>query len=274
MSQFFSITQSQKRKLRSFFADAIKVDCFEDLEQLYLVSVNKIISNENPCWNNWNAERTEIISIAAHDQYADTFAKRFDSLLETLPTHPIFHGKEYREALNFINNVPGRISDHISSSDWKRNNALYHEVYRHVDADYQLAYHFVDLGDRSLNLTLNRPTRDFDDSEIQVCNALGQGLAVICKRLEKQITLKTRVDLLNARLSFLAGLSSAELLTPKETLGLGELFQAETISEAAAKAGVSSYTFTERLGSIREKLGLQNTLQLRALLSAFMHKNT
>jgi len=262
----------EERKLRSFFSDAQQAKSFEELEGFFLSTISEVIPNENPCWNNWNPDASALQSVIALDCYNDTFATLFESLLETLPHHPLFHGKEYSEAVNFIKDEPGRISDQCPSYQWKDLNPLYREVYQYVDATHQIAFHFVRLNDRSINFTLNRPTHDFDNAEMEICKALGQGLAIVCKNLEQQIRLQDRVEILSKHLHSSLGLSSGEYLSPKETLALGQIFGATSIADAADRAGVSTHTFAKRLGSIREKLDLHNTQQLKALLRDFSQK--
>ena len=268
------ITSKDQGGLRSFFSDAQKVGSFQELEQLFLTEVGRVIPNENPCWNNWSSDASVLQSVVSRKYYHEQFSQLFESLLETLPSHPLFRGADYSKAVHYISERPSRISEQISARDWAHNNPLHREVYRHVDATHQLAFHFVWLRDRSMNFTLNRPTRDFDERETQLCTAMGWGLADICRQLEQKNLLEARVKLLTGRLFDLAGVDLSRQLSPKEILTLGEISQGGTVSEIATKAGVSTHTYTERLSSIREKLHLESTPQLKALLRAYREENT
>lgn len=269
MKVFRDIDGKGERKIRSFLGEAVHLGSFEALESYFLEAICSIIPNENPCWNNWNAEETELRSFVSLDCYQRVFAELHENLLATLPYHPMVQGRGFQESFGDISETPRRISDYTSLSDWASCNPLFHEVYRHVDASHQMAFQFVKLSDRSINITLNRASRDFEDSEVQKCTALGNGLAIVTKGLERHLMLERRIEILTSRLGEISGNDRIEFLTPKETLALGAVFETASITDAAAREGVSRHTFSERLGCVREKLGLQSAAQLRAVLRDF-----
>ena len=259
-----------QKQIRAYLDEASELESFEELEQHFITRIDQLIPNENPCWNNFAPSLDEFISVIARDEYNEQFTQRFESLLATLPEHPVLQAGGW----NLFTAGPARLSEFCSERNWVGTNPLYEEVYRHVDAGHQLCYHFATLSDRALIFTLNRPLLDFSDTESQKLEVLGQGMAVVSRNLEKRLVLKKRVTVLTDRLAELAGIANPDDLTIAETLALGTIFQEKTIAEAAAKSGVTTHTFTERLGLIREKLHLKSTPQLKALLKSYGQENT
>jgi len=270
MKNFTEIDSAAQRSLKSYFHEAASLGSFDALASHFIEQIDRVIPNENPCWNDFSSDLTQFNFLITRDCYTERFGQLFESLQATLPEHPVLQVGGW----DLFTAGPTRLSEHSPERNWFQKNPLYQEVYRHVDASHQICYHFTTLSDRALIFTLNRPLIDFNDAEMQKLQVLGQGMASISKQLETRIRLRERVTILTERLGDLAGISTPELLTPKETQALGAIAQCHSISEAASREGISPHTFAERLGSIREKLCLHNTSQLKALLRAFPHKNT
>jgi len=272
MKRFRELDSKSQKHLKSYLGEASKIESFDELEEHFISQIQQVIPHDNPCWNNWSTDLTHLMSFRANGHYHAVCGNLFENLTSTLPSHPVL----LRGGWDLFNKGACRISDCISEREWLGKNPLYAEAYRHLDVRHQMSYHFVTLSDRALVLTVNRPRLDFSDGEKQKLEVLGHGMAFVTKNLEKNIVMKNRVDILSSRLGELAGLTNPDLLTPKETLALGAIFHAQTISEAARHEGVSNQTFAERLGAIREKLNLHSLPQLRALLRDFSQnqKNT
>lgn len=62
------------------------------------------------------------------------------------------------------------------------------------------------------------------------------------------------------------GLSGMDALTVSELKAIMALMQTSTQQEAAAKCGVRTDTYKKTLASVRQKLLLENTAQLKAAL--------
>lgn len=259
------LTLKVERSLKTYFHEAQRLKTFEDLEEHFLGNIDIIIRGDNPCWNNWTTDLSSIQSLRANPKYVSSSLKLVESLNHTISQHPILLAGGW----HLLEDGCGRISDHISDQKWQSTNALYRETYRHLDVKRQLAVHVTTLSDRALVLTLNRPSHDFTLEEMDHLNVFSDGLEFISSNLERQTKLKARVDRLNCTLHTLCGSQKKAKLTPREISALGSIHISKSIGEAAARENVAASTFAERLGSVREKLGLHSLPQLRAILREF-----
>jgi hypothetical protein len=144
---------------------------------------------------------------------------------------------------------------------------LFREVYRHLDSSHQLAYTPSVLQDRRILLTWNRRALDFSERDREILHFMGLRLGVISRRIEQR-------EQLEKNWRSLCGFVDARLAAgPANSLGaqdlrlLTKLLESGTRSGIARDLGVRRDSVDKRLGSIRERLGLENHHQLLSALA-------
>ncbi|MGJ8638362.1 MAG: hypothetical protein ACSHYA_03125 [Opitutaceae bacterium] len=94
---------------------------------------------------------------------------------------------------------------------------------------------------------------------------MGRCLGKVAHELDRFRQLDSRRELIYGQLSSGFGLDGFDLLSLKEVEAITALIQTNNLQQAAQSCGVVSDTMKDRASSIREKLGLETTRQLRAL---------
>lgn len=249
------------RLLKKYFTEARQAESFENLETQFLDQIEKLIPSDAPCWNNFTADLAGLLSIRSSHQFLSAFDSLYESFGETVLSHPVLKSGGWR----LLEAEPQRISDFESNLRF-RENPLYREVYRHVDANYQIGFTASQLSDRTIIFTLNRKSGDFDSREIQLLDLYGRLMEETTQGLEKRSHYAAILDDVRGLIGTSIE-SGVEALTVKETEALGKIHQHGSVKMAAHAAGVTVSTFDHRLASIREKLELENTGQLRAVLA-------
>ncbi len=190
----------------------------------------------------------------------------FENLLEVfakvVPHHPVIAANRLGETTGHVL----RLSDFESDRQF-RGNPLFHEVCRHLDSHFQLAYTPCLLEDRRIILTWNRRSSDFTERDRQVFHFMGARLARISQGIEQRQKLERSWRALSGFVDARLGAGSVASLGAKDALILGELLKSGTRSGIARKMGIRRDSVDKRLGAIRERLGLENHHQLFSALA-------
>jgi DNA-binding CsgD family transcriptional regulator len=115
--------------------------------------------------------------------------------------------------------------------------------------------------------------RDFSDREVQLLHLLGQHVGVLSRRIEERRHLQTAWTALAAALASVSDLnrpdgSSVPTLGIKDGRILSGLVRGESRADIAAALNWRRDTLDRHLGSLRERLGYENTSQLMQSLAA------
>lgn len=253
--------------IRTYVRRALQASSIEQLEQQFLGEIDRIIPNDTPCWNNFTVDLAGALSVKSHKQYDDAFIPLYESFTETVMCHPVVSTAGW----GALAEVPRRISDFEADIRF-RDNPIYREVYQHVEANYQIGYLAAKLSDRSLIFTLNRKSSDFSLKELQVIHVFGQCMAKVAYALDRRQLLDSQLGLIEGAISERVATRGFSELTQKELETLPLIVTNDHLDQVAVDSQVARSTLDERLSSIREKLGLERTAQLRALLEELRSK--
>jgi DNA-binding CsgD family transcriptional regulator len=135
-----------------------------------------------------------------------------------------------------------------------------------IEVNDQIAAAYGSLSDRHFIISINRRSSDFSDEDFQLVEFISRGMDRIARTLERKLLIEKRVAHITETLESRTGISGWQDLTPKEIETLAPLVSESSITDIAHSEGISRHTLSERLGSIRAKLDLESTRQLRAVL--------
>lgn len=248
-------------RIRAFQSDLASVGDWEGLIDCAMYHLRALVACDCFCWNEWSNDFGALKRVESHDQYASELAALERSLDETVAHHPLIAQGRLLDAKV----APARLSDYQCSSVF-RSNALYREVYRHLDADYQIAYIPAATHDTTLIVSINRRRRDFGERELQVqqlaCDAMGPTIALLSE-IEAMGRMREAIGQLFERKT---GLSGVETLSLGEARLVSGLASGRTQSQIALNAKVRRDTIAKRLEGVREKLGVTDTSELMVAL--------
>lgn len=232
----------------------------EFVEQ-FLQEFQAIVPADYICWHEFTADFSMLLQIRGSTAYEDELNSRMEAFSATVSLHPILS----RIGFKGVAEHPCRLSDFASNSTF-RSNPLYHEVYRHLAARYQLMFHVATVGEVAIGFTVNRWLKDFTEAERQKLHCLCLGLGRLLTLQHDQELAIVRLRTLTLALEQHTGLVGLDTLTTREVTALGAVYKSQTQAEAAVHTHVSLETFKGHMSSAREKLNLETTNQLRAAL--------
>lgn len=266
MQPFRDISETKARQIDRKMMGLAGVEKLEDLETRFLQEAATILPGDCLCWNNWTLDLSSLIDFRMSDGYIKPFSHLRDVFNEVVVHHPVIAAN----LLGATTDSVMRLSDFQSQRQFKEN-PLFQEVYRHLDAHHQLAYTPCLLQDRRILLTWNRLAFDFNEQERQIFHFMSQRLGVICQRTEQRQKLEKNWQALCGFVDARLNTGSAASLGTKDAVLLGELLKSGTRSGIAKQLGVRRDSVDKRLGSIRERLGLENHHQLLSALAELKH---
>ncbi|MGJ8638363.1 MAG: hypothetical protein ACSHYA_03130 [Opitutaceae bacterium] len=165
---FRELNDRDLRRIRGYMRRASQAIDFETLEQQFVEEFERIIPSDTPCWNNFTVDLTGALSVASNQDYGNAFNPLFESFAETVAHHPVVA----KGGWGSLAEAPRRLSDFETNYHF-RENPLYREVYKHVDANYQIGYLAAKLSDRSVIFTINRKSSDFTEAQVQLLHLWG-----------------------------------------------------------------------------------------------------
>ncbi|MFC7335819.1 helix-turn-helix transcriptional regulator [Haloferula chungangensis] len=260
-SSFHLLSARSLKKARHYLETAATCRDFYSLQQQYLNELPELLPSESSCWDTWAPDRRTVYGLTCPDQWAAAVSPMIDAIQSTIETHPVVRAGEWVSGKH----SPARLSDY-SSRRQLREIPLYREVYRKVDIEFQILASFGNLPSMSFIVSLNRKSSDFTSEEFQLLDFVSTGMEEIAGLLDRTQTFERLAKRTTSLLSHRSGLSGWSELTLKEIETLGRLASHSSLTNLAANEGVSRYTLNERLASIRNKIGLESTAQLRATL--------
>lgn len=262
MPPFRDIGDATVRKIDRKMMGLSGIDTLEDLEARFLQEAGTILPGDCLCWNNWTLDLGSLIDFRISDCYTESFSSLLDVFGEVVAHHPVIAA----DLLGKTTETVMRLSDFESGRQF-RENPLFREVYRHLDSHHQLAYTPCLLEDRRIVLTWNRLALDFSERDRQIFQFMGLRLAVICRRIEQRLKLEKGWRALCGFVDARLGTGSASDLGAKDVILLDGILRSNSRSDIARHTGVRRDSVDKRLGSIRERLGLENHHQLLSALA-------
>jgi DNA-binding CsgD family transcriptional regulator len=262
MQRFREISEKTTRRIDRSMGALARVETLEELEIRFLEEAAAILPADCMCWNNWSADLSHLIDFRMDETYSDSFASLLEVFAEVVAHHPVIAAGQLAATAEGVM----RLSDFESFSRF-RENPLFREVYRHLDSNHQLAYTPSLLQDRRIVLTWNRRASDFTEREREVLHFMGLRLGAISHRIEERQQLaeswRALCGFVDARLPT----DSVASLGTRDVVILSELLKSSSRQTIARKMGTRQDTLDKRLGSVRERLGLENHHQLLSALA-------
>lgn len=259
--RFSEINSADARRIRGYLHRSHGLVSSDQLVEQFLQEFHAIVPSDYICWHVFSADFGVLLEHSVTSGYEEAIDSRMDAFAETVLQHPILTEVGFEGLWN----RPCRLSDFAGAATF-RENPLYREVYRHLDARYQLMFHVVTVGEHSIAFTVNRWLSDFTDSERQKLHYLSLGLRRLLAVQHERGLIERRLESLTLALEQQTGIIGLDALTTREVSALGAVYSTQTLASAADHSRVSLDTFKGQIASAREKLGVENTNQLRAAL--------
>lgn len=232
-------------------------DTLEELEIRFMREAEKILPGDCLCWNNWAPDLSHLLNFRLNHSYVETFENLLGVFDEVVAHHPIIAAGQFVATSEEVK----RLSDFESYHRFKEN-PLFREVYRHLDSNHQLAYTPCVLQDRRIVLTWNRRALDFTERDREVLHLTGLRLGAISRRIAQREKLEKNWRALCGFVDARITAGPASYLGAQDVQLLEKLLKSGTRSGIAREMGIRRDSVDKRLGSIRERLGLENHHQL------------
>jgi DNA-binding CsgD family transcriptional regulator len=254
------VTESVAGRIDRRFHDLSRLDTLRELEERFLGEAARILPGDFLCWNNWSNKLNCPISMETNDGYGARAESLNEAFAATLIHHPVF------QRFEMTCSQVMRVSDFESDRKFQKN-PVFKEVYRHLDARYQVAYTPTVLKHHRIVLTWNRSAMDFNDRDVQIFLYMGIRAGEIARTLQEREALmqgwRRLCGFLDLRLPF----GNAGSLLDQDAVVLAALLRSGSRTEIANSLDIRRDSLDKRLGSIREKLGLENHHQLLSALA-------
>lgn len=257
MQRFRDVSDSTVRKIDRTMMGMAGIETLEELEIRFMREAGKILPGDCLCWNNWSPNLSHLMNFSLNEGYLEPFENLLGVFNEVVAHHPVIAAGQLVATSEGVK----RLSDFESDSRFKEN-PLFREVYRHLDSNHQLAYTPCVLQDRRIVLTWNRRALDFTEREREVLHFMGLRLGVISRRIEHRQLLEKNWRALCGFVNVRLTAGSASSLGEQDVRLLAKLLKSGTRSGIARELGIRRDSVDKRLGSIRERLGLENHHQL------------
>ena len=269
MESFREITESASRKIDRAMMGMANLETLDELEERFMLEAGKLLPADCLCWNNWELDLSGLQSYRANAQYGEIFGGLLDVFGEVVMGHPVIAANQLDNSTECVL----RISDFQTSAAFKEN-PLFREVYRHLDSHYQICYTASMLKDRRILLTWNRRALDFSAQDQQIFKLMGLRLGAISRRIEERQHLEKNWRVLCGFVDARMDVGTVVSLGTQDVTLLSELLRSRKRSRIASDLGIRRDSVDKRLGSIRERLGLENHHQLLSALADLKNKAT
>ena len=250
------------RRLRKYFGVVCELKSSEEMRAHFVDSFSEVVSADLVCWNRFSEDHSAVCGIEFTQCFADEFVSRAEAFEATVHTHPVI--ERFGWSI-FQGDSAWRLSDYVSEREASRN-PLIQEFYLHVEARNQISHGLGLIGGENQIITINRGMRDFTLREATVlqfwCGWMRKAAEgfVIREETDKKVE-----RLLSAIFPEVA-VSVSKSLSLGEIRALGALLIYRSAQEASDRLEMRLDSYYKHLGSIREKLGLDTTAQLRAAI--------
>jgi len=263
------IKQSTQSRIDRIFCEMARLQDLSHLERRFIDVADQLLPADCIAWNNWSLDGSHFMAAILNAAYQE----RFDALAELfgahVSRHPVIAAGKFWHSVEHVL----RLSDFESNRRF-RENPLYGQVYQYLDSQHQLCYAPVALSDHRVVLTVNRSGRDFNNAEMQLVQYVGLRLAEVARWIETREELESGwIKLANFVSLKLEG-AKIDTLTQGDLMLVSDLMQKKSIAEIAASQRVQRNSIDKRLGSIRERLNLDNQRQLLSALAQIRSART
>ncbi|MEO5716902.1 MAG: hypothetical protein ABIT37_25705 [Luteolibacter sp.] len=267
MENFRDITEAKARKIDRTMMGLAHLETLDELEERFMEEAGRLLPADCLCWNNWERDLSGLQSYRSNAEYGRIFGELVEVFGEVVMYHPVIAANQLAASTETVQ----RISDFQTSVAF-RENPLFREVYRHLDSLYQISYTASMLKDRRIVLTWNRRALDFSEQDQQIFKFMGLRLGAISRRIEERQQLEKNWRVLCGFVDARMDAGTVLSLGTQDVTLLTELLRSRKRSRIASELGIRRDSVDKRLGSIRERLGLENHHQLLSALAEL--KNT
>lgn len=262
MQHFREITETAARKIDRIMLGMAAVETLDELEDRFILESRMILPADCLGWDNWAPDGSRLMTFRLSDNYTSWLTGALDVFGEVVGHHPVIRAGLFEATRESVM----RMSDFECYSRF-RDNPLFREIYRHIDSHYQIAYTVGVLADRRIILTWNRRAFDFSERDRQTLEFMGQRLAVISRRIEERQRLEADWRRLSGFVDARGTAGLASSMGTRDVRLLARLLKSGTRGGIARDLGIRRDSVDKRLGSIRERLGLENHHQLLSALA-------
>ncbi|MEY4245078.1 MAG: hypothetical protein RLZZ245_2663 [Verrucomicrobiota bacterium] len=268
MMHFRELSESVARSVDRTVLEMAHLRSLEALESHFINCALRIIPGDCLAWNNWEPDWSGMISGHLNADYHDHFMALIEAFTSTVHHHPVI----------LANQFPASSERVLKLSDFEAprkflNNPIFREVYRHIDSQYQIAYTPCLLSDRRILLTVNRQAKDFGKRDMELLHYMGMRLALVAKGIDRNKSLEKAWSDLCERIGSRTTAESLASLTAGDLQLLTMIRQGRRVNEIAQEKGIRRDTLDKRLGSIRERLGLETHNHLLSTLAELKKVN-
>ncbi|MCB1131689.1 MAG: hypothetical protein KDN05_11200 [Verrucomicrobiae bacterium] len=257
---FPDLTERDLRQIRRIIALLAEAEDLHTLGQEFVSEMERFLPADCMLWNLWTHGMGQLIDFVGNKGWtASELAPHVGAVNATIHHHPVIatgHADEYWRK-------PQRMSDFQSYGRFK-SNPLYREVYRHIEANYQIGFHAANLEEGVLNLCWNLKHRDFKDAELQKLHLIGGRVGLLARQLEQKRILQSSWSVLKGRLAGVGFATAGCVPTLTATDGriLAELAAGKSRVEIAAGLMWRRDTLDRHIASLRDRLGFESMPQL------------
>lgn len=255
------VRESDLLELRAFYTDLTLVTHWEELIECSISALERMISSDCTSWDEWTPHFGEPTRLHMTTPYQQVSTNLLPQLAATIQHHPVI----YRLGWENLSFTPHRLSDFETQTRFK-NNPLFREFYRHIDAYHQVGYHYASTSSAELTLTINRRLADFTQREIQIFKLAADTIAPFAKALHKQEDALKKASIICDLFQECYGLNKMDSLSLGELQLLSNLADGLKISRIAKEKGIRRDTVSNQLAQVREKLVLTSNKELLSTL--------
>ncbi len=259
----YEIRESDFGVLRDFGHHLSTLLHWDELSECTLLYLNRLIPSDCICWNEW----TPAYAFLKESHITETHREAICPLLPSLVHHLRHHPVIAHFGWDGLTARPHRLSDYQSQAFF-RDNPLYVEVYRHLDARYQLAFPFCSTSTTELILLVNRRSQDFSEYERHLLQTAGQIIAPFAHHIHQRDQARRKASTVATIMEQTYGLLHLETLSPGELLLLKALASGQSVSDIARRKEIRRDTLSRQLSTAREKLRLGTNKELLSTLRA------
>lgn len=220
----------------------------ESLMSLAAEDLPRILEVDWACWNEHD-RRVRLERVCASHSHEDGLASLLPEINACMESHPVL------EACGLIDNL--RLHREVMSlTDFKserelRNVPIWHEAYRHVEAQHQMVAQFAANETRGVTLTVNA-SKPFRDEQRVMLAILRDHFEIACRRLVMPQPVA-------------ATDGNQPLLSKREREVLPHLLNGKTNPEIGTILGISPRTVEKHVAKVLEKYGVETRGALIAL---------
>lgn len=257
----YEIRESDFRVLRDLGSHLSLLLHRDELPNCALLYLNRLIPSDCICWNEWTPAFTFLKESHTSENHQSRITRLIPALVENLIHHPVITHVGWHR----LRSRPYRLSDYQCDAFF-RDNPLYREVYRHLEARYQLAFPFCSTSTTEFLLILNRRFYDYSERERQLLLTAGEIIAPFLQSIHAKELAKRKAEIVAAAMEQTYGLPHLDHLSPGELLLLKALASGESVSHVAEERHIRRDTLSRQLSATREKLQLGSNKELLATL--------